>query len=92
MQTARLPALDATLVGGRALYRFEILVAVQNAVGKPVDPVLALGNFAIGNERQPLAQRRSKRAERFLGGIERDAAYEQQIIVHAELLWLSLRL
>ena len=48
VHSQRPPTLDAVRVGRWPAQRFDLRMAVENAVGDAVDPVSAVADFAIG--------------------------------------------
>src|SRR6516164_6998395 len=71
------PTLDAVRIGGRPAQRFDLRMAVENAVGNAVDPVSAVADFAVGHIGDIGPKGTADTAENLFRRIERNAANQQ---------------
>src|SRR6202030_3774798 len=80
---ARKLPLDAVLVRRGALHDLQLWMRGQHLIVDTADPVTARADFAVGHCEQILSERSSEVPEHVLGGIERNAAHQQQFVAHA---------
>ena len=79
---ARKQPLDAVL-RRRPLHRFKLGMAGEHLIMDAADPVLAGPDLAVGHGLERAAERPAEAAEHLFGGVEGNAADQQDVLLHA---------